>query len=330
MRSVVLFVCAVVLPASLLACDSCRTSSSDPETGGAVSVTAGRLATSEVAGERPKNYRWKLDTSFEYRNWDRVNPERALEINDTGGHQHGVIEEWFVNVRIAYAVTDNFELGISENYRHLRQVNVFDPLFLGQNEKLESFGDLELDAKYVLKRQQMDGFPVDLALFGSVKFPTGETGERTPQGVLFDAENQPGTGSWDGTLGVSASKRWGDWGASGAASFTLKTEGSQDFEAGDLFRLSAGASRKLKAEPAGWKLYPSMGVQGLIEFQGRDRGEIDRNHGGETIYAVPGFAAKPIDRLVLSVAVPVPVYQHLNGTHQKQDYSVVFSVGLRF
>lgn len=88
--------------------------------------------------------------------------------------------------------------------------------------------------------------------------------------------------------------------------------------------MSLGASRKLAQEPLGWKLYPSLGVQGIVELKGRNRGEIDRNHGGEKIYVIPGFTAKPIDRLNISVSVPLPVYEELNGFHQKQDF---FSAG---
>jgi hypothetical protein len=324
MKKILLLYLFAVWHGGGLACDSCRMTTGTPETGGAVAVSPGRSAPNET------RCKWSLDTSFEYLNWERVDPQRALDINTSGGHLHGLIDEWFVHVRLACAPTGNLEIGLSQNFKHLRQTNVFDPLDLGGREQLQGFGDLELDAKHLLKRQRKDGFPVDLAVFGGVKFPTGETRERAPSGMLFDAENQPGSGGWDGTLGVSASKRWGGWGASGAVGFTLKTEGSQAFEAGDVFRLSLGASRKLSAEPAGWKLFPSLGAQGLIEFQGRSGGEIDRNHGGQTIFAVPGFAAKPLDRLVLSVAAPIPVYQELNGTHQKQDFSVVFSVGIKF
>ncbi|HYG73572.1 MAG TPA: hypothetical protein VEK08_00965 [Planctomycetota bacterium] len=302
------------------ACDSCKVGG-DPERGGAVGLTAG------IGDPR---YRWTLTTAFEYRNWDRINPSVALEINDRpNGHMHSVLDEWFVTMRVACQATKRLEVGISQGYRHLRQVNVFDPLVLGNHEFANGFGDLELDFKYSLK-QQSESFPVDVGFFGSIKFPTGDTNEHAPSGPLIDPENQPGSGSWDGTLGGAVSKSWGAWGASAAISYTVKGEGTQHFKAGDILRGTLSASKKLSHEPLGWKLYPSLGLQSINEFKGKVNGEVDRNHGGQSIFVLPGISAKPLDRLILNMTVPMPVYQEYNGTHQKQDYVVHFSVGVKF
>jgi hypothetical protein len=306
----------------LRACDSCRSSAGDPESGGGVSQTA------STGGEHP--YRWSVDTSFEYRNWDRINPSVAFAINNTeNGHTHSIQDEWFVTTRVGYVVTPDVAVGLSQNYRHLRQVNVNDALTLGHHEVAEGFGDLEFDVKWRFKKQT-EKFPVDLTLFGSLKPPTGQTRERTPSGELFDTEDQPGSGSWDGAFGVSASHRRGPWGASGSIGYAVKGEGSQHFKAGDVLRISLGAAYRLPVEPLGWKLFASAGAQGLIEFKGKTNGEIDRNHGGQTIYALSGFSAKPIDRLIIGVNAQLPVYQELNGFHQKQDFGVQFSVGVKF
>jgi hypothetical protein len=302
-------------------CDACRVNGGDPRGGGTVGLTAGIGDTA---------MRWSFDTTFEYRNWDRVNPSWALEINDRPhGHMHGVIDEWFIGERVGYIINRDLSVGLSNSYRNLRQVNVEDPLALGHHEFARGIGDLVLDAKYRIKAQT-ENFPVDLALFGDVKFPSGETKEHTPDGELFDAENQPGSGSWDGTLGVSASKLWGDWGASSSVSYTTKGEGAQHFKAGDLLRIGMSGSKKLSQEPLGCKIYLSAGLQGLIELKGKDHGEIDRNHGGQSIYAIPGFAVQPVNRLTISVSVPLPFYQELNGTHQKQDWGLQVGVGVRF
>ena len=83
-------------------------------------------------------------------------------------------------------------------------------------------------------------------------------------------------------------------------------------------------------EPLGWKLFPNLGMQFINEFKGTENDEIDRNHGGQFIYIIPGFTAKPLDRLILNASMPIPVYQELNGTHQKQAFTLQFTVGVRF
>lgn len=315
-------ICVVLATSGALACDACRSSSFDPESGGGVGLTAG-------FGD--KGYRWSLETTFEYRNHDRINPSVALEINEReNGHIHSTIDEWFIAQRVGYNINKDLQIGLSQNLRHLRDSNTTDPLLLGNHSFLTGFGDLEFDIKYRFKEQKKGGFPVHLAVFAGLKLPTGDTDKHTADGFLFAAHDQPGSGSWDGYLGMAVSKQWGSWGASGAISYSLKGEGSQNYKAGDILRLSLGASKKLAAEPSGWKLFPSLGVQAFNEFKGKIDGEIDRNHGGQQIFVIPGFSAKPIDRLTLGISAPVPAYQEYNGTHQRLDFSVQFNIGVRF
>jgi hypothetical protein len=44
------------------------------------------------------------------------------------------------------------------------------------------------------------------SLLTGIKTPTGETGERDDQGELFEAEFQPGSGSWNPMLGLALSQ----------------------------------------------------------------------------------------------------------------------------
>lgn len=326
MRTVWIFI-MLVAAASLQACDACRFNVSDLGVGGGVGLTAG-------IGDL--KYRWSLDTTFEYRNWDRINPSVAFNINQTDhGHTHDTMDEWTAATRISYNVTNDLNIGLSQNYRKLRDSNVEDSLLLGRHSEAVGFGDLELDFKYCFKHQEEgeDGkgaFPADLAIFGSLKPPTGQTHERDREGILYDAHDQPGSGSWDGMLGVAVSKRWGAWGASAAVSYSLKGEGTQEYKAGNVVRLALGSSYKLPFRPAGWKLYAALGLQGLIEDKPRAHGEFDRNHGGQFIYAIPGFSAQPTRRLSLNASVIIPVLQEYNGFHQHQDFGAVFGIGVRF
>lgn len=320
------WICALVVAASLTgalsACEQCRATPGDAAKGGGGGLTA---------GGNDLRYRWSFDTSFDYRNWDRIDADKAKAINDSGSHVHSHIDDWFITSRVGYAVDRDISVGISQNYRHLRTINTTDLLILGQHEYADGFGDIEVDFKFRIKEQQEDGFPVDLAFFVSVKPPTGQQSERSElTGELFAAHDQPSAGALNVTGGVSASKQWGPWGASGAAIFTYKSEGAQNFQEGNTFRLTFSASRELPWQPGGWKFYPTLGVQYLYEFHGKDHGVIDEDHGGKFISIVPSIVAKPIDRLTLSVGMNFPALQNYNGTHQETDFGVMIGIGVRF
>ncbi|MCZ7644288.1 MAG: transporter [Planctomycetota bacterium] len=305
----------------LQACDSCRCSLGDPEAGGAAGLTSGSSS---------EQYRWAADLSYHYKNWDRVQAHHALAVNDTAGRAtHAVLDEWTASLRLSYAVRPDLELGLTQGYRHVRQINAVDPLFAGAHEFSKGFDDLRFDLNWRFMKQREGGFPVDLSLFGEAKFPTGGTTERGVS-ARIDAEQQPGSGSWDGTLGLTVSRRWTRWGASGALGYTLKTEGTQDYKAGDVFR--AGASGSYRLSPDGWgaKLWLNLGVQAIFENKARFDGEKDPNHGGQTLFVIPGLAVQPLDRLLFSASLQAPLYQELNGYHQEEDFSVQIGTRVRF
>ncbi|MCK6471898.1 MAG: hypothetical protein L6R28_09135 [Planctomycetes bacterium] len=312
----------LLISSALSACDSCRTSGGDPSRGGAAGLTAGSSA---------EQFKWSADVTYHYKNWSRDNAAHALAVNDTRGrHTHGLIDEWTSTVRIGYAVTKDLELGLAQGYRQVRGINVGDPLLLGQHDTLRGFDDLRFDLSWRFKKQESGRFPVDLALFGEAKFPTGMTNERIHGGAWAEAEHQPGTGSWDGTLGVAVSRGWQRWGASGAAAYTYKTEGTQDFRAGDVLRLSASGSYRVSPENWGTKIWLNLGAQAILERKAFEDGQKDSNHGGQTLFLIPGLAVQPLERLTFSAGVYVPVYQELNGYHQREDWSGTAGVRIRF
>ena len=78
-----------------------------------------------------------------------------------------------------------------------------------------------------------------------MKAPTGATNRHTDTGELFDAEFQPGSGSWDGLFGLAATKRIGPWSFDANVLYVLATEGTQNTDLGDRFLYNAGVSYRL-------------------------------------------------------------------------------------
>ena len=67
------------------------------------------------------------------------------------------------------------------------------------------FGDVTLLGQYRFHNNAQTGTSAAV-LFG-FKAPTGSTNQRDAAGELFEAEFQPGSGSWDGLLGAAFTKR---------------------------------------------------------------------------------------------------------------------------
>ena len=70
----------------------------------------------------------------------------------------------------------------------------------------EGIGDLTLFGQYRFYGQDTG---LQASLLTGIKTPTGETGEHDDQGELFEAEFQPGSGSWDPMFGLALSQAQG-------------------------------------------------------------------------------------------------------------------------
>jgi len=364
-RFIVATFCVLGLLVSAFPCDQCGITIGDPARGGGSGITAGtsgirgafsdlvlkkrmedsknsasetpiaNSAVPDFTQEKPhgcsdsKLRRWSFDTTFEYRKFQENRAENSFAIVQAGHDQHAYRYDYFVNEHIGYLINEDLSVGVSAGFRSLHKLSVDDPDRIGQHQTSTGATGLTLDAKYRFMHQT-DCFPLDLAVFASLKTPLGETNNRQPNGDLFETEDQPGTGSWNGTLGIAASHGWEKWGVSGSASYTKKSVGSQQFREGDVTHLTLSASRLLSPTRCSWKLYGSAGLQGFIERHAVDHGEVSPDHGGRFMYVTPGISAKPNDRLIVSLTAPIPVIQDENGTHQKQRWNVQLGVGLRF
>ena len=145
------------------------------------------------------------------------------------------------------------------------------------------------------------------------------TGNHKPDGDLFETEDQPGSGSFNRTGGLSVSKRWGIWARAAAYGYTHKGLGSQEFKEGDVNRLTFSGARQVSPDDWRTRVFLSQGMQGFIENKARDEGEVSPDHGGQFIYAVPSVSVQPNSHLTLTLSGTVPLYQNENGFHQKDN-----------
>ena len=71
--------------------------------------------------------------------------------------------------------------------------------------------------------------------------------QRANQGELFDAEFQPGSGSWDGLAGLAWTHRVGVWSFDSNVLYSMSSEGTQNTDLGDRFQYNFAVSYRLTA-----------------------------------------------------------------------------------
>lgn len=241
---------------------------------------------------------------------------------------YGATESISISGRLPYIKRENIragelEGGFPEAHTHGDSSGVGDLLLLGQYR--------------VMTRASFDAS----ILFG-VKAPTGETDVRDDDGIRFETEFQPGSGSWDYLIGVSLSNNSGNFGYHFNVLYIKTTEGSQSTEIGDAISYNVALTYRLNDGHAthDHKHIGSSDANGLtwdfsVELNGETRGKneisdvSEDNSGGTTIYISPGFrfSSKNFSGFV---SYGIPVEKDQTGIQTDVDSRIVagFSLAL--
>jgi hypothetical protein len=279
-------------------------------------------------------------------------PPDAPETN----HVHDLRSIQAYAISYAYGVTDDFMValrlpyiqrtGIREAHEH--EPDEFEVHDLGS---ADGIGDLTLFGQYRFFQQQGTQLAV---LFGS-EAPTGKTNDRTRQGEVFDAEFQPGSGSWDPFLGLAWTFQTGLWSFDSDVLYTLGNEGTQDTDLGDRLQYNFAVSYRLTSLGSGAQPMfhgasshehgddghhhghastgPSLDL--VLELNGEwhaeqeTNGINDPNSGGHTIFLSPGLRLSQ-DKWSGFASVGIPLIDDLNGIQSEPDWRLLAGATLLF
>jgi hypothetical protein len=177
-------------------------------------------------------------------------------------------------------------LNVPFAFNHITEIEGEDR----QKFSLSGLGDVSLMTSVVLWRSR-DVLPSTwLEGRAFVKAPTGKSHERV-HGVQ-DPHLQPGTGSWDFGFGLAAAHQLRYASLYASASWRVNTEGSLDYEYGDVALANAGALVPLAGATGVALLAPvSAGFELNFRWAERDEfhGENYKASGGSILYATPSL-----------------------------------------
>ena len=204
----------------------------------------------------------------------------------------------------------------------------------------------------------------EAALLVGVKAPTGKTSAYDSAGERFEAEFQPGSGSWDGLFGLALTQSSGGWSFDTNVLYQLVTKGALDTDLGDRFLYNAAVSYRLtggaaapvgrmnlgalpepmyhggpkgsgqhKHEEPAAPARPSVDL--VLELNGEWHGHQveaavkDANSGGNVIYLSPGLRIA-IGNWSGFASVSIPVVNHPCGVQAEPDWRVLTGVAVSF
>jgi hypothetical protein len=321
---------------------------------------------------------------YEFIRLGQLSDADLLAAAGKGNHAHSIRSIDAVSLSVAYGITNDFTVGVRAagvrrsdirepagdmlSGGHMGIMNTNDMSSLmspdGINRRGNSagFGDVTMLGQYRFHNNTANGTSAAV-LFG-FKAPTGSTSQRDNFGNLFEAEFQPGSGSWDGLFGAAFTKRTGRWSFDVSGLYYLISTGTQNTNLGDRFLFGTAVSYRLVGATGSSKetelheycMQPRNQLQEhclyhanhdhsdmmktpytldlVLELNGewhdkqRIAGIPDPNSGGTTVYISPGVRVG-FDRFSGFVSVGVPILNEHNGVQSKPDFRVLTGIGAR-
>ncbi|TMJ03492.1 MAG: transporter [Alphaproteobacteria bacterium] len=270
------------------------------------------------------------------------------------GAAYGVTDDFMVSVRIPWVLRTDIREGHHEHLPGGIVSNTVD-----DRGDSSGFGDVTVLGQYRFLNNQASR--TEAAFLFGVKAPTGATDRIDQQGLLFEAEFQPGSGSWDFMLGTAFTQRFGAWSFDVNVLGVLVGTGTQDTKLGDRFLYNAAVSYRLVGYTAPEQhaslpssalahgpvshrhahpletipATPQWTVDAILELNGEwhdfetTSGVRDPNSGGHVLLLSPGVR---IARGAFSgfATFGIPIVNEMNGLQSKTRYRMLSGIAYAF
>ncbi|MEO8444634.1 MAG: transporter [Gammaproteobacteria bacterium] len=273
---------------------------------------------------------WAIGYRYERQVSDRLTDDQLLAIKeaDLDADVHSVDAVISNTLIAAYGLTPDLTIGLALPY--IERQDVRAPEFNGTEVELLRDGDSKGlgDVKvYGLWRFYQDAATTrSVALIVGAGIPTGKDDEKTREGERFEAEFQPGSGSWDPFAGVAYTQGFGRLGFDASLGYTLVNEGAQNTDLGDYLSYNASVAWALKPDASvRWNLV--LELNGLHRDKQQSAGETNSNSGGDWLNLAPGITVAG-QHWGAYANLGFPLVNEPNGDQDKQDYR--FLIGVRY
>ena len=232
---------------------------------------------------------------------------------------------WTSTLAWQYGLRHDLQVGIAVPYVDVERESA------GGQQAAAGIGDVELLAKWRVKRWDGPSLAVNAALIALVSLPTGDDDHR--RGALeLEPDQQVGSGGIDPAIGFAITPEPGRWRFNAAVLYRFRTDTDGDGDRlGDSLFAELAVGNRFWLEP-----YPGpfLRLDLFARFHHDRRDRLDdvllADSGGSRLDAGATLAFRPRPALDLQLTGEVPVWRDANGTQLDADWTCDFSLGYRF
>ncbi|MEW6001419.1 MAG: transporter [Nitrospirota bacterium] len=278
-----------------------------------------------VAATTLQRHQGVFGLQIEFLKSDRFSERELKEFARRDEEVHNIDYLNKFSAGISYGITDSTSIHASIPYVYRNNIQESEPPDeIHDHGDSKGLGDMAIYFHH--RFIKTDSLNLESSLLFGLKIPTGKTSERDREGKRFEAEFQPGTGSWDPSFGIAATKRAGSLSLDANLLYTLVTEGTQDTDLGDMFNYNLSVSHRSMKKPIVTDLI--IEANGIWIQKEKVHGVKDENSGGNIIFLSPGIRLTFRDSLVTYFSFGFPFLQDLEGEQNDADYRIVFGIDI--
>jgi hypothetical protein len=275
---------------------------------------------------------WAGGITTQFIEFDHTSDEKLLQMQADHGDVHSVNTFLQPSVFAAYGITDDLTMGLRIPY--VIRSGVRTPTEDGDAvDKLvnpSGFGDVSVFGQYRFFHTDDNLNQASLTI--GLKTPTGATGVQTNQGTTFETHQQPGSGSWNPSAGLSFTRAMGSFSFDTNVLYTVATKGAQQTNLGDVFDYNFALSYAFGAPVRNGIFASSNNAPwtAILELNGEwqdfqnTAGQIDPNSGGNTIYISPGIRFSGGKGWNTALSIGAPIVTDLNGFQSDPSYRITY------
>jgi hypothetical protein len=308
----------------------------------------------ESAITAPKG-NFNVGARYEYRKLQKLSAatREALKTANPNADLHSADSLMVPSFSLSYGVTDDLTIGVrvplvyrfgmEDSHAHLEDgaVHEVENMDLGDNEGL---GDTLFFGQYRFYKDEATRTHVSLLL--GVNAPTGDTKERVHStgagghdGTRFETELQPGSGAWNGLLGLAFTKQLDAMSFDSSVMYSISTEGAQGSDLGDSVGYNISSAYRLPLAGLA-ELFNKSALDFVLEFNGQHQEHEEQagvkvgNSGGNSLYISPGLrfvsGSNRWNNWNVGTSFGYPIVDDSNGDQDALDYRILGTVNVNF
>ncbi len=275
----------------------------------------------------------------DYTNYNEFSDNELMELDKRGEHVHSAAHLYIPSLGFGYGITDNLTFGLRVPYVFRYGLKDIHHAEVGKSGDSIGIGDITFFSQYRFLKNEKHH--LNVALLTGLKIPSGVRRAKSRDRGIFEADEQPGSGSWNPLLGIAISKKIRNVSLDANSLYSFATNGSQGSNLGDIVTYNLALSHRFlnhgdisfSKRDLNSKLLKDICADGIFELNGSwsqkpntFHGFIDENHGGNIVYISPGVRLTYDKKWVWYASGGFPTIENLNGRAKAPSFRLVSGI----